>query len=112
MTWVKGQSGNPNGRAKGSKNKWRTRLDEAIAYVETKKNKRILHRAVEMAYDDPKVMVAVLKKILPDMRYVEADVRAVHEDWITILEADEKIANSGQGGDLAQEAGVDLSFLR
>lgn len=110
--WVKGVSGNPKGKTVGATNKWRRKLDEAIAIIENKKKQHLLHRAIEMAYEDPRVMVAVLKKILPDMRYVEADVRAVHEDWITILEADEKIANSGQGGDLAPEAGVDLSFLR
>jgi hypothetical protein len=116
MKWVKGQSGNPAGKPKGTKNKWRRGLDEAIAAVETEKGKKLLHAAVEMAYTDSRMMAAILKKILPDMRHVEADVRAAHEDWIKILEADDPgIASAlqpGKGADLAPETGDDLSFLR
>lgn len=108
MRWQKGQSGNPNGRPKGSRNKWRRELDDAIACIEGKKGKKLLHAAVEMAFENPKMMGAILKKILPDMRYVEADVRAVHDDWIKKLEED----GFKDGGILASEDDDQLSFLR
>jgi hypothetical protein len=113
MTWKKGQSGNPKGKPKGCKNKWRRSLDEAIAAIETTKGVPLLCRAVEMAYEDPRMMAAVMKKILPDMRHVEAEVRAAHDDWIKLLEEDGAIpSKSGQGENLTPEIGDELSFLR
>ncbi len=115
MQWKKGQSGNPKGRKKGSKNKYRRGLDEAIAAVETAKGKALLQQAVEMAYEDPRMMAAILKKILPDMRHIEAEVSAVHDDWIKLLEADDPFIHTepiGQGDDPAAQAEIDLSFLR
>ena len=69
MAYKKGESGNPNGRPQGTT---RTNLlMDAIAKVEKRKKKKILLHAIEQAYDDPKIMVAILKKIIPDLKAIE-----------------------------------------
>lgn len=85
-TWKKGQSGNPAGRPKGKKSKWRLDLEQAIADAEQQTGLNLIARAVEMAYEDPRMMSAVLKKLLPDMKYVEAELNVSHDDWIAKLE--------------------------
>ena len=68
--WKKGVSDNPKGRPTGTT---RTNLlMDAIAKVEKQKGKKkFLIHAVEQAYTDTKVLVAILKKIIPDLKAVE-----------------------------------------
>lgn len=76
MAFKKGQSGNPNGRKKGVPNK-RTELMNAIKYVQgtkdpntKKKRKKLLVHAIEKAYEDNTVLIALLRKLIPDMKEV------------------------------------------
>lgn len=98
-----GQSGNPKGRPKGSVSvtQWRRELEKAIKSVEKKKKQKILERAVEQAWNSPTLMAALLKKIIPDMKYVEANVRVTHDDWISKLEEERRklIGHGGKGAD-------------
>jgi wyosine [tRNA(Phe)-imidazoG37] synthetase (radical SAM superfamily) len=96
MRWQKGQSGNPSGRPRGLKSKYSRELEAAIENVEKSKDQKLLVRAVEMAYEDSRMMIAILKKILPDTRYVEADVRSGHDDWVKLLE-EEALESVGNG---------------
>lgn len=68
MGWKKGQSGNLNGRPK-RQNSYDALL-EAIAIVEKKQDKSILRHFIEQAFLDNKVLVAAMKKIMPDMQAV------------------------------------------
>jgi len=69
--WKKGKSGNPNGRPKGINTKIHA-LQEAIKLVEKQKGKKkFLIHAVEQAYEDKGVLIAILKKIAPDLKAVE-----------------------------------------
>lgn len=70
MAFVKGVAANPNGRPKGSPNK-RPELLNAIKYVQGKKGKKLLVHAIEQAYEDNTVLVAVLRKLIPDLKAVE-----------------------------------------
>lgn len=87
-----GVSGNPNGRPKNvvTKEQWRKDLNKAIKAVEKKKKKKLLEQAVELAWKNPSLMAALLKKLIPDMKYVEAAVSVNHEDWVSLLEAEEE----------------------
>jgi len=67
--WKKGVSANPKGRPKETT---RTNLlMDAIAKVEKRKKKKFLLHAIEQAYADNKVLIAVLKKIIPDLKAIE-----------------------------------------
>lgn len=67
------ECGNPNGRPKGSKNHYSiAELWGAIKEVESKGGKKkILTAFVEQAYDNPTIMIALMKKLLPDLRSIE-----------------------------------------
>ena len=64
----KGKTNNPNGRPKGSVNAFSIEnLHKAMRNVEKKKKIKIFQHFVEMALIDNKVLVALMKKVLPDM---------------------------------------------
>ena len=68
MPFKKGQSGNPKGRPVSA---GIDDLRRAIKIVEGRKKKKFLIHAVQEAYTDNKVLVAILKKIIPDLKYIE-----------------------------------------
>ncbi len=67
---------NTKGRPKGSRNKFSiAELTNAIASVENRPDKKkLLVRFVEQAYKNPTVMIALMKKLLPDLKAVETTV--------------------------------------
>lgn len=64
IPFKKGNSGNPAGRPKAPEIE---QLRLAIEQVQKKKGKDLLTHFVEMAYEDTKVLVALGKKIVPDL---------------------------------------------
>lgn len=73
MPFKKGESGNPEGRPKNSRNKTSKRmlekLLEIIDKVGEEKGKDILEKFVERAYDSDQVLIAVNKKIIADRNF-------------------------------------------
>jgi len=70
------QKGHPktpgSGRPKGSKNKLSiNELKEAIAKVENKKGKILLQHYVERAFENDRVLMNIIKKLLPDLKSIE-----------------------------------------
>jgi len=71
-----GESGNPDGRPKGSKNKISmARLEEAISaeseLAEKEGGVDAVRHFVRMAYLHPNVMIALMKKFIPDKSHTE-----------------------------------------
>ncbi len=68
MKWVKGQTGNPNGRPRVPEIQ---ELRDAIKTVESKKRKKLLEHFVSRGFVSDSVLVALAKKIVPDLSAVE-----------------------------------------
>jgi len=66
----KGESGNPEGRPVGTGIK---PLLEAIRYVEDKKRIRYWEKVVEKSLTNPTIMVAILKKLVPESKREAVD---------------------------------------
>ena len=72
MPFVKGQSGNPTGKNAGCKPY--LELIKELAATKKSKGKSLIKHAIERAYTNDKVLVAVLKKIIPDKVQSDLDV--------------------------------------
>lgn len=72
MAWKPGESGNPDGRPKGARN--RVTQDEFIAAlrkVERRRRINLLERYFERALKSDTVLVSVMKKIIPDLKALD-----------------------------------------
>jgi len=65
-----GNSANPDGRPKGSKN-YLTLLEDAIKDYETEKGKKLFKRLIERAFINDTVLINVIKKFIPDKTHTE-----------------------------------------
>jgi len=70
----KGEVSNPKGRPKGTKNKWSvTALEKAFAKAaKTHGKKNILEHLADKAYNDNNLAIALLKKMMPDLKSFDA----------------------------------------
>jgi len=73
----KGKSGNPNGRPKGSMD-FTSQLKAVIKEVEKEKGISLIKFAVQKAYTNPQVLIALLKKIIPDMSKSDVQVESAY----------------------------------
>jgi hypothetical protein len=78
MRYKPGQSGNPAGKPKGSKNHAITleKLTAAIRAVEKSKRKSLLEHFVERSYKDNKLLAVLMKKYIADKKELVAEVKA------------------------------------
>ena len=69
--WVKGQSGNPKGQPK---NPEMEELRQAIRQARKKHGRSILNHFVERAFFNDAVLIALIKKFVPDKVHKELDM--------------------------------------
>jgi hypothetical protein len=85
--WQKGmESPNPKGRPKGSA--YMEELREAIKEVEGKKKQKFFVRVMERAWLSDTVLVAVLKKFVPDT--MRQEIEGLENIEIRIIRANDK----------------------
>lgn len=73
MPFTKGHSGNPKGKPKGSKD-FAVALLKAIKRVEKEQKINLLKHFVEQAIVDNKVLIALVKKFMPDLRQTDLNL--------------------------------------
>jgi len=87
-----GQSGNPAGKPKGCKNKFSLKeFYAALEIVEAEKGVSFLEHCIMRAYVDNTVAVALLRKLLPDLKQVTATLER-HEGLYAAMTPDEAAA--------------------
>ena len=69
--WKKGQSGNPNGRPPKPEIQL---LRDAIQEVQKEENKDLLKHYVRQAFHDNGLLATLMKKLLPDLKQVDAGI--------------------------------------
>lgn len=72
-SWQKGQSGNPGGMKKGE---FRRLLEKAIASSDAKEKLSLAEYTLKRARKSDMVLVALLRKLVPDLKHVEGKVDA------------------------------------
>jgi len=75
---------NPGGRPKELKNA-QAKLYKALKVVEKKKGKKFLEHYITLAFEDKTMAIALLKKIVPDLKAIEVDQND-KEVWQVILQ--------------------------
>lgn len=81
----KGQSGNPAGKPKGA-NQPMTELLKAIKKIEKEEDReKLMEHFVKRAYEDNKVLVALMKKILPDKKIENLNIGGQGNNPIRVI---------------------------
>jgi hypothetical protein len=114
MAFQKGQSGNPRG-APIRKNTEANKLREALNKVELQAGKwkgvNFWDRVAKVAYEDTKVMVAIVKKFVPDKTHLSTDGPLIVNKMQTVIVNDKpleyNIGNSRTTEDTGHPGEVD-----
>ncbi len=108
MPFQKGQSGNIQGRPKNAA------MDDynvALKTVEDEEKMSLLEKFIRAAYKDNTVLIAAVKKLLPDLKQIDAGVfmsGGIYLGHLTEEEIDARIAklDARLAGDKRTEAGA------
>jgi hypothetical protein len=79
MAFTKGHSGNPYGRPVAPRGELNDAFIEAIKQVEKNKKKNILAHFVERALLDDTVLINLMRKLLPDLKSLDALIGVIED---------------------------------
>lgn len=85
--WVKGRSANPSGRPVGSKNRFGLEaFQEALNTVEKEKKKSLYQHIIERAFEDDRILAALIARIVPAVEVVRPEDEELKETVINFTE--------------------------
>lgn len=78
--WTKGVSGNPNGRPNHAANYFSiSAFADAVKTVEASKRKLLYVHMVEQAFEDNRVLIALIPRIVPTVEVIKEDDKEMLE---------------------------------
>lgn len=86
MAWKKGQSGNPFGRQKGIRSE-AEKLRQAVKKVEKERGVDFYQHFCERALEDNHILIALMKKLVPDMKQIDSEVNMNRNLGVIVLPA-------------------------
>lgn len=89
--WKKGVSANPGGRPLGAKNRFGFEaFTEALAEVEAEKGKSLYKHIIERAFEDDRILAALIARIVPAVEVVRQEDEELKETELTFTEVPRK----------------------
>lgn len=94
----KGCTGNANGRPKGAKTNPAKKMTDiqllraALKKTSKKKDKNLFEHFVERAYESDTVLIGVMRKVVPDLKSLEALIAGVYDEMPDEMAADIRTA--------------------
>jgi hypothetical protein len=102
--WKRGESGNPVGMKKGE---FRRLLEKAIAASDKVEKLSLAEHTVQRARASDAVLVALLKKFVPDLKHIEGKVSGqTIADIFALISAGRRNERAKDGKDSSRTAGV------
>ena len=98
MVWKKGQSGNPKGRVKKPKIE---QLEAELRKEGKARGVTFFQHVAQLAYKSESMAVAVLKKVLPDLKQIEGNVKLEVE--LIPMTMEEKLGYDKLAKELAEQ---------
>lgn len=86
MAWKKGQSGNPLGRQKGIRSE-AEKLRQAVKKVEKERGVDFYQYFCERALEDNHILIALMKKLVPDMKQIKSESMGKQHLGVIVLPA-------------------------
>lgn len=106
--FASGQSGNPSGRPKGTKNKATARHAKRLETLIDTKGDDLIKVAIDMAKTEPSVMTALLDRLIPKLKPVAREMPAPIKADATAEENASSVMQAMSAGEISIDDGAAL----